>query len=136
MKSLLRFLLLTAFALAFAVCLDAQTTPTTSAVDNLAPLAAPFIVTLAQAHPWVLTLLTIMASLRVVCKPLVTLAEAWVKSTPSTEDDELLAKVEHSAGWKIFYWLLDLFASIKAGSQFTARPEVSAPSTPVNGESL
>lgn len=91
--------------------------------DTAAAIATPFIVTLAIKFPWVLTVLAVMGGLRFFFKPIVSAAEAYVKSTPSTNDDELYAKATHSLAFKIIAWALDFFASVKVGPQFTAKPE-------------
>jgi hypothetical protein len=87
------------------------------ALDAAGAVAQPFIVSLAQSHPWLLTALAVIASLRLVFKPLMSAAHVFVQSTPSTSDDELLAKVEHSRSYKIAAWLLDYLGSIKVGPQ-------------------
>ena len=115
--------ILFAVLLSFAPVAHAQDAQPTAGSD--AALAAPFIVNLAQSHPWVLTLVSIMGALRFFFKPLVSLVEAWVKSTPSPTDDEFVEKVEASKAWKTIAWLIDLLASIKFGPQFTAKPSTS-----------
>lgn len=82
--------------------------------------AAPLIVDFAQSHAWLATLIAIVGTLRLVMKPIVTAVEIYVKNSPSTADDAFLEKAERSLLWKVFFWLLDWGASIKAGSQFTA----------------
>ncbi len=126
-------LLLGAFAFASALALfvlpvHAQTAADTSsgisqvAIDTAAAAAVPFIVSFAQTHPWLVTFLAIVATLRIVFKPIVSVVELIVKSTPSTADDAFVAKAEASTAFKIFAWGLDYLGSIKVGPQFTAAP--------------
>ena len=91
--------------------------------ETAGAIASPFIVTLALRYPWILTALAAIGAFRFFFKPVISLAEAYVKSTPATNDDELYAKVTHSAAFKWFAWLLDFAFSIKVGPQFTAKPE-------------
>ncbi|MBX3736724.1 MAG: hypothetical protein KF715_08550 [Candidatus Didemnitutus sp.] len=97
--------------------------------DTAAAIAAPFIVTFAAKYPWVLTLLAVMGGLRFFFKPVVSLVEAYVRSTPQKTDDEYFDKVEHSAAFKIIAWALDFFASVKVGPQFTAQPKKTESTT-------
>jgi hypothetical protein len=91
--------------------------------DTAAAIATPFIVALALKAPWVITILAVMGGLRFFFKPILSLVEAYVKSTPQTTDDEYFDKVEHSRAFKIVAWALDFFASVKVGPQFTATPD-------------
>ncbi|MBI5768747.1 MAG: hypothetical protein HZA93_13195 [Verrucomicrobia bacterium] len=102
--------------------------PAPAPADSSAGVIASFITGLAGSHPWIVTLATIIGALRLVFKPIVSGVEAYVKSTPSSTDDELVEKVEHSAAFKSFAWCLDFFGSIKIGPQFTAKPKGESPS--------
>lgn len=100
------------------------------ALDTAATVAEPFIVTMAQKYTWLVTLLAIVGTLRLVFKPLVSAAHVFVQSTPSTSDDEALAKVEASRAFKVFAWLLNYLGSIKVGPQKApaapAKPEATS----------
>jgi predicted neutral ceramidase superfamily lipid hydrolase len=98
-----------------------------NAIVSVASAAAtPFIVSFAQEHPWLVTLLAAIATLRLVFKPIISVAEAYVRSTPSTADDAWLNRAQHSKAFKIAAWLLDYLGSIKVGPQFTAKPGEAA----------
>lgn len=71
------------------------------------------LVDLADQHPVIVTLLLAMALLRVVFKPLVTLAHWYVLRTKSKEDDAALERVERSRWYAWVTWIIDFFASIK-----------------------
>ncbi|MFA5263211.1 MAG: DUF935 family protein [Opitutaceae bacterium] len=71
-------------------------------------LISSFIVGLAQKFPWLLTVVSAIGALRFFFKPLMTLIEKWVKSTPSTADDAMLLE-DYQAGrmadlqWTYFF---------------------------------
>lgn len=92
----------------------AQGLPDLSAFE---PVLAAYIEGLAGSHGWIVQVLTVMATLRVIFKPLMPLIHAVVSSTGSQKDDEILGKVEKSVYFKVFSWLLDFGASIKIDKQ-------------------
>lgn len=61
----------------------------------------------------VIGILAFIGTLRIVFKPLFSLAHAVVDLTPSTSDNIKLEKIEKSKAVKVIYYLLDLFASVK-----------------------
>ncbi len=93
----------------------------TNAVPDLTPYAgadttgavvAPFIQGFAGTHPWLLTLLTIMATVRVVAKPMFSAIEAGMG--PDSAAAKKLAAAEAGPIYKGIAWLLDFLFSIKA----------------------
>ncbi|MBI5770898.1 MAG: hypothetical protein HZA93_24180 [Verrucomicrobia bacterium] len=110
-------LTLAALASAQTVAPDVGHAAAQATLDTAAAVATPFIVTFAQNHPWLVSVLVVIASLRVVFKPIVSVAEAYVRSTPTPDDDAMLEKVEHSRAFKIVAWLIDYLGSIKIGPQ-------------------
>jgi hypothetical protein len=86
-------------------------------------VATPFIVSFAQAHPWLATVLTVMAAIGSVAKPIMTGIEITVQNFPPEEEE--LQKAEASTAFKIVAWLLDFFTRIKIGPQFKATPPKS-----------
>lgn len=108
---------------------DQSSAALSATIDTAAAVAQPFIVTFAQQHPWLVTLLALIATARLVFKPIVSAVEAYVRSTPQTTDDEFVDKVTHSRGFKIVAWLLDYLGSIKVGPQFKAQPKPATPTT-------
>jgi hypothetical protein len=62
---------------------------------------------------WLMVVIMIMGSLRLVVKPVLELVKAIVLITPSKNDDELPAKIEKSGVYKAVIFVLDWFASIK-----------------------
>jgi hypothetical protein len=107
---------------------------TAPAADNTAAEVATGVVhVLAKVLPpklagWLVALGSIAGTIGLFTKPIMSAIEAGVRASPSTSDDELLDKVEHSQAFKVFAWLLDFFTRIKIGPQFTAKPQpVPAP---------
>jgi hypothetical protein len=85
-----------------------QSVPAT-APDAVAKLVAD----LAGQHPWIASVLAVIGICRVLVKPLFTFLHAVVQVTPSTRDDELLAKAEASTWFRWLNWVLDYVFSIK-----------------------
>jgi len=116
---------------AFVVSAHAQVSPDSGisqvTIDAASAAAVPFIVSFAEKYPWLVTALAVIATLRLIFKPVMSGIEAIVKATPSTTDDEFVAKAEASRAFKIFAWGLDYLGSIKVGPQFTAKPGETAP---------
>lgn len=102
-----------------------------AALDTAGAVAQPFIVGFAERHPWLVTALAVIATLRLVFKPLMSAAHVFVRSTPGTADDAMLDRVEHSTAFRIFAWLLDYLGSIKVGPQ---KPDTPRPPEPHNSE--
>ncbi len=138
----LRSVFLTATLFAFAVCLgciltapaahaqpaaDQSAAVVNAALDTAAVVAQPFIVGLAAKHPWLVSLLAVVATLRLVFKPIMSAVEAYVKSTPSATDDEWVAKAQHSPAFRAFAWVLDYLGSIKVGPRLPERPPATPP---------
>ncbi len=89
----------------------------TAALETAGTVAQPFIVGFAAKYPWLVTVLAVVATLRLVFKPIMSAAAVYVKSTASPDDDALLERVEHSRAFKVAAWLLDYLGSIKVGPQ-------------------
>jgi len=68
---------------------------------------------ISQLPAWLVSILVVIGSLRVIVKPLVALIRAIVKETPSPKDDAWLAKVMASKVYKTVLFCLDWVASIK-----------------------
>lgn len=129
MKTLLRLFALLALALFASVTFAAESVADTATA--VADATAPWIGNLVTSHPWIATVLVIIGALRVVAKPLMSLAHAWAAATASTRDDAIVERVEASWAWRAFCWLLDWTASVKIGTQ---RPVVGPPAeTPATG---
>lgn len=63
--------------------------------------------------PWLGVVLMVIGALRLVIKPVMSIARSVVEFTPSKADDETLNKVEQSAIYKGAVYALDWLASIK-----------------------
>lgn len=115
--------LLSLLFVAPAVAQDNAASAALVAPDTAAAIAQPFIVSLAVQFPWILTVLAVVGGLRFFFKPIMSLIEAYVRSTPQQSDDAVFDQVSHSRAFKIVAWCLDFFASVKVGPQFTAQPK-------------
>ncbi len=82
-------------------------------LDQLLLFFTPVLEAALGKYGFLVQVVTVIGSLRLVMKPLTELVRAYVMITPSTNDNAALAKVEASKGYKIFLSLLNYFASIK-----------------------
>ena len=79
---------------------------TTDAIAN-------FIAPLVAKYPWLAMIITVLGGARLLIKPLFTFLHSVVMVTPTTKDDEFLAKTESSKAYKWAVWVLDYVFSIK-----------------------
>jgi len=83
----------------------------TAGAEISGAIVAPFIQNLAATHPWILTILAIMATARSIAKPLFSAVEA------SLGPDNAFAKKMQAAKsgpvYKGVVWLLDFLFSVK-----------------------
>ena len=82
-------------------------------LETIMSILQPLIETYAGSHGWVLQVVTIIGSLRLIFKPLQALVVAIVAATPSVSDDAWLAKVMASKVYGYVLYSLDWFASVK-----------------------
>lgn len=75
------------------------------------------IIELAQKYPAAVAVLTAIGVLRAVFKPIMTVLDKFVESTPSASDDALLGKLKESKIYKGIAWFVDYTASIKLPGQ-------------------
>jgi len=73
----------------------------------------PLLIQYAQQYPWLLTILLVMASLRVFFKPIMAIFKGVVDLTPSNKDNEFYNKMLENKIYKGFVFVVDWFASIK-----------------------
>jgi hypothetical protein len=71
------------------------------------------LIQLVDKYPAISSVIFVIGTLRVINKPLFSLARAVVGVTPSKKDDEYLDKVEQSKVYKTVLYLFDWFASVK-----------------------
>lgn len=72
---------------------------------------------LVQKYPNAVMVLTAVGVLRAIFKPLMGVWEAYVASTPSVSDDEVLNNFKTSKLYKALAWFVDYAASIKLPGQ-------------------
>lgn len=84
--------------------------------DKIAPASdavSDAVSKVATKYPWVSTVLFVVGACRFLLKPTFTFLHSVVAVTPSTKDDEWLARVESSTALKWLSWGLDWLFSIK-----------------------
>lgn len=79
----------------------------------LLPFLTPVIEAFIGKYGVLVQALAIMASLRLVLKPILAAIPAVVEATPSKSDDVLWNKVKSSPYFTVVLFLLDYFASLK-----------------------
>lgn len=82
-------------------------------IEQIAGFIKPLLITFATKYPWLMAGLIVMASLRIVFKPMVSLAEGVVNITPSDADNKWLESLKKNKFYKAFVWGVDFFASLK-----------------------
>jgi|SRR5690349_7622164 len=126
MKTIKEILLYTAAALLFTATIlaaDPVTAPaadTVTVVTNTVAAPAPaandavskLIVEQAAKHPWIITILTVLGIAARLIQPTVDYLHKVVKETPTTKDDEFLAKIEGSTVLKWLNKILSYCAGI------------------------
>lgn len=73
------------------------------------------VIALAVKYPWIVSVILISGTLRMINKPLFSLLRKFVLLTPTKSDDMFLDEVERSKTYIVICYLLDWFASIKIG---------------------
>ena len=68
---------------------------------------------LVSKYPVIASIIAVVGILRLVVKPLMSIARAVAANTVSPKDDAVLDKVEASGVWKGLLWVLDYIASVK-----------------------
>lgn len=76
-----------------------------------------FLVDLVTNYPVGAAILMVLGVFRAIFKPLMSVWEAYVKSTPSDSDDKILEGFKASKVYKILVWLVDYLLSIKLPSK-------------------
>lgn len=71
------------------------------------------VLSYAGAHPYVMTILAVIGGLRVLLKPVFSLAHTYVDFTPDASDNAALDKVEQSSIVKGLFYVLDWMFSVK-----------------------
>lgn len=91
-----------------------------AAPATLAQSLEGWIIGLAVDHPWIVSVLVLVGTLRILIKPLMTFARLAVGQTASAKDDAILDAVERSWIYTAFLFLLDWLASIKLPAKSAA----------------
>jgi hemolysin-activating ACP:hemolysin acyltransferase len=87
----------------------------------------PTIEQFVASSPKLASVMVFMGASRMFAKPVVTFIQEIVKLTPTLKDDQFLARVVESKGWRIFAWAFDYLTSIKLPGAPGAPEVKSAP---------
>ena len=71
------------------------------------------VLDLVKGLPWFADVLMLMGVLRMIFKPVFSIAATLVGATETKVDDEALASFKASKGYALIVWALDFFASVK-----------------------
>ena len=82
-------------------------------LQNILNVLGPVLGALAGKYGVVVQILSLVGTLRLVMKPIVTAAQAITAATPTTKDDAVVAEVVASKWYKGLSFVLDYLASIK-----------------------
>lgn len=82
-------------------------------LEAILELLKPILETMAGQNGMLLQALTVMASARLVFKPLMSLLRGIVELTPTPKDNALLDKIMANKYYKVGSYLIDYFFSIK-----------------------
>jgi hypothetical protein len=82
-------------------------------MEQVLELIKPLIEVYLGHLGFLVQLVAIVGSLRLAIKPLMSLIDVYVKSTPSPKDDGLVLEIEQSKFYKGLIFVLDYIFSIK-----------------------
>lgn len=82
-------------------------------LDGILSLLKPLLETLAGSNGLVLQVISIVGTVRLIMKPIMTMLHAVVDSTPSPADNAVLDGVEKSKLFSAVTFILDYILSIK-----------------------
>lgn len=76
-------------------------------------LVKPLIEMLAGNHGWIVQVIVLIGTLRLILKPILSAIEGVVAATPTQSDDAKWAAIKETKVYKTITYLLDWFASVK-----------------------
>ncbi len=79
-------------------------------------------VDLAATYPWLFMVFTFIAVFRLIFKPVISLADAYVMATPDKSDDEKWAKIKASRAYVCLAWVVDYLMSVKLPTKKKEEP--------------
>ena len=82
-------------------------------MEQLLIFLQPLIEAYGGSQGWLVSAISIIGSLRLFIKPVMSMIEAYVLFTPSKKDDEFYEKTNMGNTKKTIVYILDWFASIK-----------------------
>ena len=82
-------------------------------MEQLLSFLQPLIEIYGGSQGWLVSAISIIGSLRLFIKPIMSLISAYVLFTPSVKDDEKFNELEKGNTLKTVIYILDWFSSIK-----------------------
>ncbi len=82
-------------------------------MDGVLLWLKPLLEGYAGQYGWLVSVLTVVGSLRLFLKPLMSIVQNVVYLTPNKKDDEFVNKILEAKWYKMLSYLLDWFGSIK-----------------------
>ena len=82
-------------------------------IETVWPMMGPMLLGYAEQYPTIFTVIIYMGSARLIMKPLMSLALAYVELTPTTSDNEFLEKLKKYWWYKSLVYLMDWSLSVK-----------------------
>lgn len=110
-------------SIAFSQTNDALPLPGAGA-DAVAGILSGLLAAYAGKYGWLVSVIAVIGTLRLCVKPIMLIAEAVVKATPSPQDDAAIANFERGAVYRWLLWCVDWIASIKPVTASTTNPVV------------
>jgi len=110
------------FLMVFGLLANAQTNdlsvlpgplPDEGTVTMIVNFLAPIVAALAGKYPVIVTILAWLVLVQVIMKCVMTGVEAYVKSTPSPDDDLKIAKFEANKIYRWTVFIIDLLLRVK-----------------------
>lgn len=86
-------------------------------MEQILMFLKPMIEAYAGNYGVAVQIMSVIATLRMVNKPIMSLITIYVNLTPSKDDDLLPDKIKASKAYKIFVYVTDWVASIKLPSK-------------------
>lgn len=82
-------------------------------MEQILLIIAPLISAYAGEFGWAVQIVSVIGTLRLFFKPVMSAIGSAVKETPSLSDDVILNKVTGNAFYKGFVFIIDLIGSVK-----------------------
>jgi len=82
-------------------------------MEQFLQMVLSFFFSFSEKYPFIASVMVIMASARMIIKPVISALKVYAAESESKKDDELVAKVEGNQVYKAIMYVLDYVFSIK-----------------------